>query len=179
MASTTIDMVPLRSKLLVHHTGFTIVAGKARAVPVFVLVTQILGGMQIASFNLHCFKLKDFEYLTVNANHFAALIAGVGKDDFITLDAVLVIFLQDIPDDGEDVTNKQNKNNPKVVIPVSSQVVITVMAAQGLKVKFLTSRAIGEPGNIVNVKFVMLTENNQRSFLNYFLMQLKYVNIGL
>ena len=56
-----------------------------------------------------------------------------------------MIFLHDIPDDGDENKTKHAKNILSTVIPVSSQAVITMMTKHCFKVQLLTSPVIVQP----------------------------------
>lgn len=75
IARPTEDLVHLGAKLFVYEGHLTLVAQEAFFVPMFVLVRQVLG---------------------VYADHSRAVLAGVGEDGLVALDAVGMVVLEDV-----------------------------------------------------------------------------------
>ena len=107
--------------------------------PVLTFVRQVLGVVICQLFGQTL--IRKISNLGVNVNNHVALITSVGEDTLITFDAVWMIFLYDIPDEDDNLTN----TNPHIYLPVPSQAIITVMTKHYLKVQLLTRLAIGQP----------------------------------
>jgi len=99
IARSTVDSVRLRTKLLVHKTGATLVAKETGFVPMLLLVGEVFG---------------------VDANDLSTLVAVVGKDVLVTLDAVGMIISQDIPVPGKAVVAVVAKHRLAVLDRVGS-----------------------------------------------------------
>jgi len=99
IARSTVDSVRLRTKLLVHKTGATLVAKETGFMPMLLLVGEVFG---------------------VDANDLSTLVAVVGKDVLVTLDAVGMIISQDIPVPGKAVVAVVAKHRLAVLDRVGS-----------------------------------------------------------
>lgn len=99
VAVAAVNLIRLRSELFVDQRDAAHIAQEARFMPVFVFVAQVLlNGWET---KLIFDRSPAATHLGIDSNDCVALLASVGKDSFVALDAVRMFVSQHVALAGE------------------------------------------------------------------------------